>query len=453
MARGGSRASRSSTLRRGDLLPRVAAPPPGPEARRLLATLATAEAPGVNTVGGQGVTLWREARGANVLDVDGNRYLDFTSGFGAALVGHRHPRVVSAVATQARRLLHGLGDVHAHPARVALASALASRAPFPDARVYFAVSGADAVEVALQTALLATGRPGVVAFEGAYHGLSLGALPATSRPRFRRPFQPYLHRHVRRLPFGCSPGRLERALAGGGVGCLLVEPLQGREGVRLAPAGWLAEVAHLCGRHGVLFIADEILTGCGRVGPFSLAAAEGAVPDLLIVGKALGGGLPIAAVLGPSRIMGAWPAEGEALHTATFLAHPLACAAALAVLELLDDELAGRAEALAVALEEALHPLRAQPRVREVRGRGALWGVEVDREGLAARWAASALERGLLALPAGPDGRVLELLPALTTTPRQLAVAAAILRDSLQALTSSQRVFQRQQAPDTPFQA
>jgi adenosylmethionine-8-amino-7-oxononanoate aminotransferase len=137
-------------------------------------------------------------------------------------------------------------------------------------------------------------------------------------------------------------------------------------------------------------------------------------------------------VLGPSRIMGAWPAEGEALHTATFLAHPLACAAALAVLELLDDELAGRAEALAVALEEALHPLRAQPRVREVRGRGALWGVEVDREGLAARWAASALERGLLG---------------------QLAVAAAILRDSLQALTSSQRVFQRQQAPDTPFQA
>ncbi|HEV8632376.1 MAG TPA: aspartate aminotransferase family protein [Thermoanaerobaculia bacterium] len=416
-------------LTRGDLLPRLRSPPPGPRARRLSRQLAALEAPGVNTTSAGAAPLWREARGANVLDVDGNRYIDLTSGFGVALIGHRHPAVVAAVRRQAARLLHGLGDVHAHPARVALAAALAVHAPLPDAAVYFAASGADAVEVALKTALLATGRPGVLAFAGGYHGLTLGALAAGGRPAFRTPFQAHLHQHVRHLPYGCARPLLEAALRGGDVGCVLVEPVQGRAGVVLPPRGWLAELATLARHHGALLVVDEILTGGGRTGPFFAVQAEGVEPDLLCCGKALAGGLPLGAVLGRRALFAAWPADGEALHTATFLAHPLACAAALATLRVLGQpEFTSRATALVAAIATSVEELAAAPGVVAVRGRGLLWGVEVAAAGGAVAWSRRALRAGILALPAGEDGRVLELLPPAVLTSRQLSVAIAGLR-------------------------
>ncbi|HVS04124.1 MAG TPA: aspartate aminotransferase family protein [Thermoanaerobaculia bacterium] len=420
-------------LRRGDLLPDVRIPPPGPRARRLARRAAAAEPPGIDTLHtGLPVAPWAEARGANVLDVDGNRYVDLTSGFGAATVGHRHPRVVAAVRRQSARLLHGLGDVQAHPARVALAAALAARAPLPEARVYFAVSGSDAVEVALATALLATGRPGIVAFEGAYHGLSLGALALNGRAAFRTPFAPLLHGEVRRLPFGCPGRRLAGLLARDRqIGCLIVEPIQGRQGVRLPPPGWLAEVAAICRRHGVLLVVDEILTGGGRTGPLWAVTDEGVVPDLVCCGKALAGGLPLAAVLGRAELLAAWP-RGEALHTATFLAHPLACAAALAVLAVLDDP-AGQAAAaeLSARLAGAVERFGDHPAVAAVRGRGLLWGIALRQPGAALSWCGRSLAAGVIALPAGPHGEVLELLPPRVTTPRQLDVALAALSRSL----------------------
>ena len=423
----------AASLQRGDLLPRLVTPPPGPHARQLADQLATFEAPGVNTVGGGPSPLWREARGANVLDVDGNRYVDLTSGFGVALVGHRHPAVVAAVRRQASRLLHGFGDVHAHPARVALAAALVARAPMEDAAVYFAASGSDAVEVALKTAVLASGRPGVLAFAGGYHGLTLGALAAGGRAAFRTPFQAHLHEHVEHLPFGAPASAIEEQLRAGAIGCVVVEPIQGRAGVVLPPPGWLAELATLARRHGALLVVDEILTGGGRTGPFFACAAEDVEPDLLCCGKALAGGLPFAAVLGRRELLDHWPADGEALHTATFLAHPLACAAALATLRVLDHpDFLTRAADLAAALAAASEELAALPSVREARGRGLLWGVELREEtvrsGGAAAWTRRALGAGVLVLPAGERGEVLELLPPAVLTPRQLAVAIAGLR-------------------------
>ena len=170
----------------GDRLPRIVHPPPGPRARSLALDLARFEAPGVNTLapspGAAPPILWETALGANVHDVDGNRYVDLTSAFGVAAVGHRHPRIVAAVRRQAGRLLHGLGDIHAHPLRVELAGRLAGLAPLDEPQVYFAASGAEAVEIALKTALAATGRPGIVAFSPSYHGVTLGALCVTSRP-------------------------------------------------------------------------------------------------------------------------------------------------------------------------------------------------------------------------------------------------------------------------------
>jgi 4-aminobutyrate aminotransferase-like enzyme len=372
-----------------------------------------------------------------VRDVDGNRFVDLTSGFGVAAVGHRHPRVVAAVRRQAGRLLHGLGDVHAHPLRVELAERLAARVPAAAGaagrRVYFAISGAEAVEIAVKTALLATGRPGVVAFDPAYHGLTVGALAVTSRPAFRDPFAPHLHPWVRRLPWGGDPDAVEAALAAGDVGCLVVEPVVGREGVLLPPDGWLAALAAACSRHAVLLVADEVFTGFGRTGRWFAVEHEGVEPDLVVCGKALGGGLPIAAVVGRAELMAAWPDAGEALHTATFLANPVACAAALAVLDVLEAEaLPERAAAAEAAVRARLEAWPGRhPAVQEVRGRGLLWGVEMASAADARALVAGAMARGVLLLAGGPEGRVAQVVPPLTIAPRRLAAALDTVEEAL----------------------
>ncbi|MEE9473347.1 MAG: aspartate aminotransferase family protein [Acidimicrobiia bacterium] len=422
-------------LARGDLLPKILTPPPGRRARQLSRSLARSEAPGVNTLrAGAPTILWQEAKGANVLDVDGNRYLDLTSGFGVAAVGHRHPRVVAAVRRQAGQLLHGLGDVQAHPQRVGLAERLRRRVPVDDGQVYFAVSGADAVEIALKTALLATGRPGIVAFDPAYHGLTLGALHATSRPEFHRPFAQHLHPHVHRLPYGCLLGALDKVLRDSGdIGAVILEPLVGREGVIPPPSGWLRGVADLCREHGALLVADEILTGFGRTGHWFAVDAERIRPDLLCCGKALGGGMPIAATVGRRQVLAAWQTSGEALHTATFVAHPTACAAALEVLEILtDDKLPQRAARLGLVLEKRFGDWPSKfSAVTAVRGRGLLWGVELASREAASGVTRAALGRGLLILAGGATGRVLQLLPPLTISERQISFALEILEELL----------------------
>jgi len=419
----------------GELLPRMATPPPGPRSRVLSHRLRELEAPGVNTLPADGSPslLWEEARGANVRDVDGNVYIDLTSGFGVAVVGHAHPRVVAAVREQAGVLLHGLGDVHAHPLRVALAERLVRLAPVDDPQVYFSISGAEAVEIALKTALAATRRPGILAFEPAYHGLTLGALAVTSRAEFREPFAAHLHGHVHRLPFGCDPERAAEILHHGNVGAVLVEPIVGREGVLFPPPGWLAALAATCRETDALLIADEIFTGFGRTGTLFAVEAEGVRPDLLCCGKALGGGLPIAAVLGRRDLFRCWETSGEARHTATFVANPLACAAALAVLDVLEEErLPARAAALGPGVGERLAALADHcAEVSAVRGRGLLWGVELSTASLAKAWVAASRDRGVLLLAGGPAGNVAQLVPPLTITEPQLDAALAVLADSL----------------------
>jgi 4-aminobutyrate aminotransferase-like enzyme len=415
----------------GDLLPRIVTPPPGPRSRALSRDLRDLEAPGVNTLppGDGASVLWEEARGANVRDVDGNLYIDLTSGFGVAAVGHRHPRVVEAVREQAGRLLHGLGDVAAHPLRVELARRLVRIAPVDDPQVFFSISGSEAVEIALKTAVAATGRPGIVAFEPSYHGLTLGALAATSREEFRVPFAAHLHSHVHRLPYACDPGRVGEVLRRGDVGSVILEPIVGREGVLVPPAGWLPAVAEACRRHSVLLIADEIFTGFGRTGRIFAVEHEEVRPDLLCCGKALGGGLPIAAVLARRELFRCWETPGEARHTATFLANPLACAAALAALDVFEGEgLPARAAWLGEDLGARLKTWPDRfPAVEEVRGRGLLWGIQLRSRDLAKEWAGKAWERGVLLLAGGPEGRVAQIVPPLTITEEQLGAAVEIL--------------------------
>jgi 4-aminobutyrate aminotransferase-like enzyme len=431
----------------GSLLPELVVPPPGPATRSLARRLKQVESRNVTYLGVDFPVFWSEARGANVRDADGNVYLDLTGAFAVALAGHAHPWITEAVRRQAGILTHAMGDVHPAEVKVRFLERLGALAPWDDPRAVLASAGSEAVEVALKTALLATGRPGIVAFRRGYHGLTLGALAATARDDFRRPFRARLYPGVRFAPFPTREEALAPALqvleevleageAGGHpVGAVILEPIQGRGGVRVPAPGFLGEVATRARQAGALLIFDEIFTGLGRTGTTFAFEQEGVVPDLLCLGKALGGGLPLSACMGPASVMDAWPeSPGEALHTSTFLGHPLACAAALAFLEVLDKEdLPGRARRAGNRffgyLEEELGRL---PQVREIRGRGLLLGVELDEPGAGARAATAALREGVLVLPAGEQGEVLELTPSALMDDELLRWAALALARTLQ---------------------
>jgi 4-aminobutyrate aminotransferase/(S)-3-amino-2-methylpropionate transaminase len=412
------------------LAPALATDVPGPRSRALAARLRAVESRNVTCLAPEPPIFWERAAGANVWDVDGNRFLDLSGAFAVANVGHAHPRVVAAVAEQAARLLHGMGDVHPPAAKVELLEALAARFPGGGpARGVLGCSGADAVEAALKTAQLATGRAGVVAFEGGYHGLAYGALDATWRADFRTPFAARLPGRTAFARYGeAADARRTGREAPFPVGAVLVEPVQGRGGVRVPPRGFLRELRRVCDEEGWLLVADEIFTGFGRTGRLFACEAEGVVPDLLCAGKGLASGMPISVCLGREEVMDAWPeSRGEALHTQTFLGHPPSCAAALASLAVLDEEkLVARAAETGAAARELLARRGAgHAGIREVRGAGLMLGIECDTGARAARALAEALRRGLILLPCGPEGRVLSVTPPLCIERGALLAALA----------------------------
>jgi 4-aminobutyrate aminotransferase/(S)-3-amino-2-methylpropionate transaminase len=387
---------------------------------------------------------WEDAKGANVRDVDGNVYLDLTGAFGVSAAGHTPDRVVEGIRDQAGRLIHGMGDVHPPAGKVEFLEALARLGPWPDSRAILGSSGSEAVEAALKTALLVTGRPGILAFEGGYHGLTLGSLAATYREDFRGPFLSRLYGGVRFAHFP-EPGEGDRDIqksldrvrwllregdGGDEVGAVIIEPIQGRAGVRIPPPGYLEALADLTWNAKALLIFDEIFTGLGRTGALFAFLHEGVVPDILCLGKGLGGGLPLSACVGPARIMDAWPpSRGEAIHTSTFLGNPLACAAGSAFLaELKEGDLVDRSRTLGEKLLDLLRrSLTGIPEVAEVRGRGLFVGIDLRKPGTktplkkaAVRAATHALKEGILVLPAGRAGHVLELSPPLVITEEQL---------------------------------
>lgn len=448
----------------GSLLPEVVTGGPGPAAGELARRLAEVESRNVTRLGDEVPVFWEEARGANVRDADGNVYVDLTAAFGVALTGHRDPAVVEALRAQAGRMIHGMGDVHPPALKVELLERLCALLPWPDGRAVLSSSGSEAVETALKTALLATGRPGILSFEGGYHGLTLGALSATARPYFREPFRARLYGGSVVVPFpdplrrkedpgGRALERVERALVegapnGDAIGAVVVEPVQGRAGVRIPPDGFLADLSGLARDHGAVVVADEVFTGMGRTGSLLASTRLGLEPDLVCLGKALGGGLPLSACVGPSRIMDAWPpSPGEALHTSTFLGHPLACASGLAFLErLTGDGICARAREVGRRLRDDLETaLSGTAGVADVRGLGLMIGVELceDEEGLppargrAARVARRALERGVLVLPAGDEGHVVEVTPPATITPEQAAAAVDVVAEAVQRATAA----------------
>ena len=402
---------------------------PGPESHALATRLARVESPNVTALEPVPI-FWERASGANLWDVDGNRFVDLTAAFGVANVGHAHPEIVSALSSQAESLLHGMGDVHPPRVKVELLERLAKIYPRgeasvpPRVRSVLSSSGSDAVETAIKTAILATGRAGILAFEGAYHGLSLGALDCTWRPDFREPFRARLPEKTCFARYGDFDDVVRVARENEGeIGAILVEPVQGRGGERVPPAGFLRRLRSLCDDEGWLLIVDEIYTGLGRTGAVFACDHEAIVPDLLCIGKGLASGMPISACVGLESVFEAWPvSRGEALHTQTFLGHPASCAAALASLDIAErDQLALRAETLGrSALDWLRDRLEGLPSVHEVRGLGLMIGIECAEPRISLDASAHLLERGYVLLPSGEGGRVLSLTPPLTISEKAL---------------------------------
>jgi 4-aminobutyrate aminotransferase-like enzyme len=353
-------------------------------------------------------------------------------------------------AAQAGILMHGMGDVHPARVKVELLEKLATLYPRgereaapPAVRGVLSSSGSDAVETALKTAMLATGRAGVIAFEGAYHGLSFGALDPTHRRDFKEPFAARLPGATWHARFGDLEDfdRVART-HGDAIGAVIVEPIQGRGGERVPPTGFLRGLRERCDARGWLLVVDEIYTGFGRTGTVFACDAEGVVPDLLCVGKGLASGMPLSACLGLARHFDAWPrSRGEALHTQTFLGHPTSCAAALASLAVSERwRLPARAAALgAEALARLQRGLAGVTSVVDVRGRGLMLGVECARPAIALAATTRLLERGYVALPSGDGGRVLSLTPPLVIAQDAFFAAIDAIVDELVRAAQSER--------------
>jgi len=441
--------------------------------------------------------VWERANGVHVWDADGKKYLDLTAAFGVAAAGHANPRVVRAGQKQMAKLLHAMGDVHPHELKARLAREL-SRITFErwfDAaevkrrkqrrqkphrlvtsattgKTIFCNSGFEAVEAAMKTAILATGKPGVIAFEGGYHGLGYGALNATHRSDFRGPFRSQLREFGHFVPFPTERGSpdpqhsrngrrlrmrttalqeaeicVRRIFGREKIGAILVEPVQARGGINIPPLDFLPLLRNLCDEHGAILILDEIYTGFGRTGKWFACEHIGVVPDIICLGKALTGGFPLSACVGRTDVMdAAWPqSSGEAIHTSTFLGHPVGCAMAMAQIEeIRNRKLVERSAKLGDCLLESLQSLNPQPSKLDLsaRGVGLMAGVQLGRrDGSPASLAAlraikTMLHRGYVLLPEGEHSNVISFTPPLTISERQLRATVGALAE---VLTTTQR--------------
>jgi len=380
--------------------------------------------------------VWERAKGMRVWDDAGREYLDFTAAFAVAAAGHANPRIVAAGQRQMARLLHAMGDIHPHALKAELAREL-SRITFQrlakrTGKTIFCSSGFEAVEAALKTAHLATGRTRIIAFEDAYHGLGYGSLNATWRSDFRSPFRRQIGGFASFLPFPRAQAdlaklepRLAAVLRKHKVGAILVEPIQGRGGTNIPPPGFLKLLRNACNKHGALLICDEVYTGFGRTGRWFASEHFGVTPDILCLGKALTGGFPLSACVGSASVMDrAWPqSAGEAIHTSTFLGHPVGCAMALASLRELDSRNLPKrsAEMGRLFLDELRRLAKRLGQARcQARGLGLMVALELfhDDGAPAADIALAATRRllddGFILLPEGDPANILSFTPPLT---------------------------------------
>jgi 4-aminobutyrate aminotransferase/(S)-3-amino-2-methylpropionate transaminase len=385
------------------------------------------------------------AEGARVWDADGREYVDFGGGIACQNLGHRPEAVVRAIHEQADRYLHQCFMVGLYEPYVDVCRRLSELWPgSAETKSLLVNSGAEAIENAVKIARAATGRPGVVVFDRAFHGRTVLTMAMTSKLVYKRgfgPLAPDVYRAPAPYPYrGVSTGDALRGLellfaqdvAPESVACVVLEPVQGEGGFIPMPPEFVQELRRLCDEHGIVYVDDEVQSGCGRTGTLWAIERLGVEPDLLVSGKSLGGGLPLAAVTGRTELM-------DAVHPGglggTFGGNPLSCAAALAVLdELASPAFAEQAERTEAILRTRLERIaERQPLVGELRGLGAMLALELREQtpDAARATTAAALEKGLILLSCGLHGNVIRLLPPLTATVEELERGLDLLEEAL----------------------
>jgi 4-aminobutyrate aminotransferase len=419
--------------------PRIITELPGPRARVIIEQDERYSSPSLTRVYPLVVA---RGEGAVIEDVDGNRFLDFNAGIAVNATGHGHPVVNAAVHAQVDACLHYCSSDFYHPSYAELCERLALSAPdgMGDAKVFLANSGTEAVEGALKLARHHTGRPNVIAFYGAFHGRSLGSLSLTSsKAKYRSGFG-IVTPGSYHAPFAYAAevtgaDYIEQVLfhhmtEPSDVAAIFVEPIQGEGGYIVPPAGWLQALRDLCDRHDILLVMDEVQSGIGRTGTMWACEHEGVVPDIITAGKGLASGMPLSAIIARDSIM-QW-APGK--HGSTFGGNPVACAAAIATLDLVEGELAANAAARGEQLMSGLRDLQERfPIIGEVRGRGLMIGFDLVDHDMAEAFEQACFERGVLALTCGKRG--VRLAPPLVVTEDQCTRALQIIAEACQALT------------------
>jgi 4-aminobutyrate aminotransferase len=433
--------------------PKLITPLPGPNAQRIVADDDRLISPSYTR---SYPMVAKRGRGVRVEDVDGNEFLDFAAGIAVTSTGHCHPEVVKAIQDQAAELIHISGTDFYYESLVTLSERLSAIAPMPGPhRFYYGNSGAEAVECALKIARYHTGRQNVIAFFGAFHGRTMGALSLTaSKPQQRRRFAPLVPgvTHVR-YPYayrGCSGGPQEEdafalgcaryieeklfktTLAPEEVAAIFVEPIQGEGGYVVAPTIFMQELRRICDKYGILLVADEVQSGAGRTGKWWAIEHTGVQPDIVCMAKGIASGMPLGVCMTRAEIMDWKPGS----HASTFGGNPVSIAAALATIDILDRE--GIANA-AVIGERMLERLRAWPSkhaiVGDVRGRGLMIGIEIVKDqtsrDVAGLWrdriVELAFERGLLILGCGETS--IRLAPPLIVNEHEAAIALDIFEE------------------------
>jgi 4-aminobutyrate aminotransferase len=406
---------------------------------------------------------WSRGEGHRLYDASGKAYLDFANGIAVTALGHGHPKVNAAIHAQVDRLVGPISAIGFTEPVSRLAAELAATFPDPLDSVFFLNSGSEAIEAALKLARRVTGRPGIIAFRGAFHGRTLGATSVTtSSLNYRAGYDPLLPGvHIAPFPvaypeFGgdeeaASSAALdalqrlfEAVIPPSSVGSMLIEPILGEGGYNPAPATFLRALRALCDEHGILLIADEIQTGMGRTGRMWAFEHAGIVPDIVCVAKAIANGLPLSALVSSRALQERW---GKSAHGTTFGGNPVACAAGLAVLEVIREErLVENAAARGAELRAGLARIAAEDdRIGDVRGPGLMVGVELvrSREGaepdgvVADRLMAACADAGLLVLLCGRDHHVVRWIAPLNVTAAEIAEGVEIFGESLSSLPRS----------------
>jgi 4-aminobutyrate aminotransferase len=415
-------------------VPEIRTPPPGPKAAEWLARDGRAVSPSYTRYYPLVVD---RGSGCVIEDVDGNLFLDFTAGIAVVNAGHCHPEVVAAIQDQAAKLLHMSGTDFYYRPQIELAERLAKAAPGPSPKkVFFANSGAEAVEGALKLARWHTDRSRVVAFFGAFHGRTYGAMSLSgSKVVHRRGFAPLLPdvHHVT-FPTGAD-GRdtlreiddlFHRTCPPDEVAAIFVEPVQGEGGYWVAPPGFLAALRDLCDRHGILLVLDEVQSGFGRTGKLFAVEHFGVEPDIVCLAKGIASGLPLGAIVAKADVMD-WPPGS---HASTFGGNPVACRAALATMDLLDREYTANAAARGDQLRAGLRGLAARhDLLGEVRGLGLMTAADVATPAAREEVIQAAFRRGLLLIGCGE--RAVRFCPPLCVTAAQVETALRIVDAAL----------------------